>query len=65
MYPRSRIPPDVGQQFDLLLLWSIDRFSREGMVPTVMHLQHLHSYGVRFHSYSEPYLATDNELGRR
>ena len=52
------------RQFDLLLFWSIDRFSREGMVPTVMHLQRLHSYGVRFHSYTEPYLATDNELAR-
>ena len=52
------------RQFDLVLFWSIDRFSREGMVPTVMHLQRLHSYGVSFHSYSEPYLATDNELVR-
>jgi len=52
------------RQFDVLLFWSIDRFSREGMVPTVLHLQRLHSYGVSFHSYSEPYLATDNELVR-
>src|SRR5919202_4349548 len=52
------------RQFDLLLFWSIDRFSREGMVPTVMHLQRSHSYGVAFHSDTEPYLATDNELAR-
>jgi DNA invertase Pin-like site-specific DNA recombinase len=27
-----------------------------------MHLQRLGSYGVGFHSYTEPHLATDNEL---
>src|SRR5262245_7024365 len=31
-------------------------------VPTIMHLQRLASYGVGFHSYTEPHLATDNEL---
>jgi DNA invertase Pin-like site-specific DNA recombinase len=42
----------------------LDRFSREGMVPTMMHLQRLTSYGVSFHSYTEPHLGTDNELAR-
>jgi len=41
-----------------------DRLSREGMVPTIMHLQRLASYGVAFHSYTEAHLATDNELVR-
>jgi DNA invertase Pin-like site-specific DNA recombinase len=30
----------------------------------VGHLQRLSSYGVAFHSYTEPHLATDNELVR-
>src|SRR6476659_740112 len=34
------------------------------MVPTIMHLQRLASYGVGFHSYTEAHLATDNELVR-
>ena len=34
------------------------------MAPTIMHLQRLASYGVGFHSYTEPHLATDNELVR-
>jgi len=34
--------------FDIMLFWSLDRFSREGMVPTIMHLQRLASYGVGF-----------------
>jgi DNA invertase Pin-like site-specific DNA recombinase len=50
--------------FDSVLFWSLDRFSREGMVPTILHLQRLASYGVGFHSYTEPHLATDNELVR-
>ena len=52
------------RQFDTVLFWSLDRFSREGMVPTIMHLQRLDSYGVGFHSYTEAHLATDNELVR-
>ena len=34
------------------------------MVPTILHLQRLASYGVGFHSYTEAHLATDNELVR-
>jgi len=52
------------RQFDLLLVWALDRLSREGMVPTIGHLQRLASYGVAFHSYTEPMLSTDNELVR-
>ena len=52
------------RQFDLVLCWALDRLSREGMVPTVLHLQRLASYGVGFHSYTEPMLSTDNEMVR-
>jgi DNA invertase Pin-like site-specific DNA recombinase len=52
------------RKFDCVLFWALDRFSREGMVPTIMHLQRLSSYGVAFHSYTEPHLQTDNELVR-
>ena len=52
------------RKFDCVLFWSLDRFSREGMVPTIMHLQRLNSFGIGFHSYMEPHLATDNELVR-
>jgi len=46
------------------MFWALDRFSREGMVPTILHLQRLASYGVSFHSFTEAHLATDNELVR-
>jgi DNA invertase Pin-like site-specific DNA recombinase len=52
------------RKFDSVLFWALDRFSREGMVQTIMHLQRLNAFGVSFHSYSEPHLATDNELVR-
>ena len=52
------------RKFDCVLFWALDRFTREGMVPTIMHLQRLASYGVGFHSYTEAHLATDNELAR-
>ena len=52
------------RKFDMALFWALDRFSREGMVQTILHLQRLADYGVAFHSYSEPHLATDNELSR-
>src|SRR5215471_6869703 len=38
------------RKFDCVLFWALDRFSREGMVPTIHHLERLNSYGVTFHS---------------
>ena len=52
------------RKFDCVLFWALDRFSLEGMAQTIAHLQCLVSYGVAFHSYTEPHLATDNELVR-
>ena len=52
------------RQFDILLVWALDRLSREGMVPTILHLQRLAAAGVVFHSYTEPLLSTDNEVVR-
>jgi len=46
------------RKFDLLLFWALDRFSREGSRQTISYLSQLESFGVGFHSYSEPYLST-------
>jgi len=51
-----------NREFDILVFWSLDRFSREGIRKTIHYLQQLESLGVRFRSYSEPYLNTENEL---
>ena len=52
------------RDFDLLLVWSLDRFSREGMAATISHLQRLASHGVGFRSFTEEHLSTENELVR-
>jgi DNA invertase Pin-like site-specific DNA recombinase len=44
------------KEFDLALFWSLDRFSREGVLETLQHLQRLNSYGVEWFSYREEYL---------
>jgi DNA invertase Pin-like site-specific DNA recombinase len=44
------------RKFDLVLFWSLDRFSREGALPTLQHLSLLESYGVGYKSYTEQYL---------
>src|SRR5215472_3687420 len=44
------------RQFDLVLFWSLDRFSREGVLETLQHLQRLSSHGVEWFSYREEYL---------
>jgi len=44
------------RQFDAVLFWALDRFSREGVFETLQHLQRLTSYGVGFRSFTEQYL---------
>ena len=44
------------RHFDLVLFWSLDRFSREGVLPTLSHLQRLSDYGVAFRSLTEEYI---------
>ncbi len=43
------------RQFDVLLFWSLDRLSREGVLPTLQHLQRLTTYGIGYRSYTEQY----------
>jgi hypothetical protein len=47
------------REFDLLLVWSLDRLSREGMAATVGHLQRLASQGVAFRSFTEEHFSTE------
>ena len=51
-----------NREFDVLVFWSLDRFSREGIRKTISYLQQLEVLGVGFRSYTEPYLNTENEL---
>jgi DNA invertase Pin-like site-specific DNA recombinase len=40
----------------VVLFWSLDRFSREGVTETLNHLQKLQADGVQFKSFTEQYL---------
>lgn len=44
------------RKFDLVFFWSLDRFSREGVLETLQYLQKLTSYKVEWKSYTEQYL---------
>jgi DNA invertase Pin-like site-specific DNA recombinase len=53
----QRMFTDARQRkFDLVLFWSLDRLSREGVSATLNHLERLTSYGVNWRSYTEEYL---------
>jgi DNA invertase Pin-like site-specific DNA recombinase len=43
------------RKFDLVVFWSLDRFSREGVCRTLQHLNRLESYGIGFRSFTEPF----------
>jgi DNA invertase Pin-like site-specific DNA recombinase len=53
---RAMLDAASRREFDLVLFWALDRFSREGVLPTLTYLQRLDSHGVAWRSYSEQYL---------
>ena len=53
----KRLFQDASQrQFDMVLFYSLDRFSREGVLATLKYLEALTSYGVGYRSFTEAYL---------
>src|SRR5260221_14589298 len=44
------------RKFDLVLFWSLDRLSREGVLETLQHLNRLTGCGVGYKSFTEQYL---------
>jgi DNA invertase Pin-like site-specific DNA recombinase len=45
-----------ARKFDLVMFWSLDRLSREGVSATLNHLERLTAAGVNWRSYTEEYL---------
>lgn len=41
------------RRFDVVLFWSLDHFSREGVTETLKHLQKLQAAEVQFKSFTE------------
>ncbi|MDJ1480289.1 recombinase family protein [Cytophagaceae bacterium YF14B1] len=53
----ARLMSDATKRkFDLVLFWSLDRFSREGAVKTLHYFQRLEEHSVGFRSLQEPYI---------
>jgi DNA invertase Pin-like site-specific DNA recombinase len=46
------------REFDVVLFWALDRFTREGPLETLQHLNILSNYGIAFRSFTEQYLDT-------
>ena len=46
------------RKFDVLLFWSLDRFSREGSRKTLEYLTKLDDYHVKWQSYTEEYISS-------
>ncbi len=53
---RAMMADAAQRKFDVLLFWALDRFSREGVYETHTYLKRLDDAGVRFRSFTEPYL---------
>jgi len=51
------------REFGVLLIWSLDRLSREGIGATARYLEQLRAAGVRVMSHQEPWLDTGGPMG--
>lgn len=60
----QQIFSDASQRkFGVLVVWSLDRLSREGVWETFEHIRKLRQYGVDFESYTEPHFRTTGPAG--
>ena len=44
------------RKYDVLLFWSLDRLSRQGVLPTLLLLNQLSQYGVKYRSLQEQWI---------
>lgn len=49
--------------FDVVLVWALDRFTREGVFETFDYVRKLTGHGVQFESYSEAHFRTTGPAG--
>jgi DNA invertase Pin-like site-specific DNA recombinase len=49
------------RHFDLILVWALDRFSREGMINTLSYIRQLREYKTGLKSLQETWLDTSQE----
>jgi len=51
------------REFQQVVVWALDRFTREGVAETFIHIKRLLDYGVQFESFSEPHFRTTGPAG--
>lgn len=51
------------REFGVVLVWALDRFTREGVLETFLHVRKLLDNGVQFESYTEPHFRTTGPAG--
>ncbi len=50
------------REFDFLLIWSLDRLSREGIGPMVRYMDQLRAAGIRVRSHQETWVDTSSPV---
>jgi DNA invertase Pin-like site-specific DNA recombinase len=51
------------REINVVLVWALDRFTREGVAETFLHIKRLTGYGVDFESLTEPHFRTTGPAG--
>lgn len=51
------------RMFDVVVVWALDRFTREGIGETFEYLKRLKGFGVQFESFTEPQFRTTGPFG--
>lgn len=50
------------KRFDGILVWALDRFTREGVAKAWQYISQLDYHKIEFFSFKEPFLNTDNKM---
>jgi DNA invertase Pin-like site-specific DNA recombinase len=51
------------REFGVVLVWALDRLTREGVYETFAHIRRLRDYGVQFESFTEAHFRTTGPAG--
>lgn len=58
---RIMLSKAVSRQFSGILIWKLDRFSREGVIPTMAYIKQLKDRGIFIKSLTESWVDTQDE----
>ena len=60
---RAMMTDASRRRFDVVVVWALDRFSREGVGETFDHIGRLSSHGLQFISLTEAHFRTTGPAG--